>query len=214
MKQVVRKSKPTATPRRTQAERRAGTQQSILTAALETLVEFGHAGFTTTRIAAKAGVSRGAQENYFPTRTALLAAATAHAMDEAAARATETAARASHSADPLKAFLDEEGAFFFSVTYAAMVELALAGRSDPALRKIHRDAFDTIGRSRDRAWTQALIAAGYDATRVRDLLTMTVTVFRGVALSAVILPPQAGAKRAAALWREQAAPLLGPRRKK
>ena len=66
-------------PRRTQEERRAGTQSRILTAALDVLVEKGHAHFTTIGVAAKAGVSRGAQENYFRTRTDLIAAATAHA---------------------------------------------------------------------------------------------------------------------------------------
>ena len=121
------------------------------------LVADGHARFTTTRVASKAGVSRGAQENYYRTRTDLIAAATAHAMDHATARTEASAAHAKTSTDPLKAFLDDEQEFFFSNTYAAMVELALAGRDEPALKKIHRHAFVKFGKIRNSVWIEALV---------------------------------------------------------
>ena len=174
--------------RRTQEQRRADTQSRILTAALDVLVEKGHAHFTTIGVAAKAGVSRGAQENYYRTRTDLIAAATAHAMDEASARTASSAERAKTSTDPLKEFLDDEKEFFFSNTYAAMVELALAGRDEPALEKIHRDAFVKFGRLRNKVWTEALVAAGYGEREVRDFVEMTVYLLRGMTMTDLILP--------------------------
>lgn len=178
----------TVKPRRTQEERRAGTKARVLNAALDVLVEDGHARFTTTRVAAKAGVSRGAQENYYRTRTDLLAAATAYAMDAAAERTAASAAHAGQSSDSLKAFLDDEKAFFLSRTYAAMVELALAGRDEPAISKIHRDAFVKFGKIRHRVWTKALCAAGYGEREVKDFVELTIYLLRGMSMTDLILP--------------------------
>jgi len=181
-------AKKATTVRRTQEQRRTDTKSRILIAALEVLVEDGHARFTTTRVATKAGVSRGAQENYYRTRTDLIAAATAHAMDAASARTASSAERAKTSTDPLKEFLDDEREFFFSNTYAAMVELALAGRDEPMVRKIHRDAFVKFGRLRNKVWTEALAAAGYGEREVRDFVEMTVYLLRGMTMTDLILP--------------------------
>lgn len=66
---------PTMTPRRTQASRRAATRQALLDATLDTLVEVGHSGTTTTEVCRRAGVSQGALFKHFPTKAELLAAA-------------------------------------------------------------------------------------------------------------------------------------------
>src|SRR6478735_5012096 len=91
---------------RTQEQRRRDTQERVLTAAINILADRGYAHLTTTAVAAKAGVSRGAQENYFPTKTVLIAAATAHAMDEAIRQAMRAADRGSKAKDPLPSFLE------------------------------------------------------------------------------------------------------------
>ncbi|MGP0094758.1 MAG: TetR family transcriptional regulator [Xanthobacteraceae bacterium] len=51
---------------RPQLERRNETQAAIMSAALRILSDDGYAGFSASRVAARAGVSRGAQEHYFP----------------------------------------------------------------------------------------------------------------------------------------------------
>lgn len=71
-----------APPRRTQAERRAATRGALLDAALATLVEHGSAGFTTTEVCSRAGLSQGALFRYFPTKIDLLAAVCEHLFDE------------------------------------------------------------------------------------------------------------------------------------
>ena len=58
----------------TQAERRAATRSTLLDAAAEVLVERGLAGFTTTAVTDRAGVSNGALFRHFPTRLDLVAA--------------------------------------------------------------------------------------------------------------------------------------------
>ena len=64
--------------RRSQDERTAQTRARVLDAVLGCLVERGYAGTTTTAVAARAGVSRGAQLHHYRTRAALVAAAVEH----------------------------------------------------------------------------------------------------------------------------------------
>src|SRR5688572_16345863 len=68
----------TAPSRAPQQERSRLTQQRLLTATIECLVEFGWSGASTTLIAERAGVSRGAQLHHYPTRAALVLAAVEH----------------------------------------------------------------------------------------------------------------------------------------
>lgn len=68
----------TSPVRRTQEERSASTQKALLDAAVACLIEHGYQGFSTTTVADRAGVSRGAQLHHYPTRAALVSAAVAH----------------------------------------------------------------------------------------------------------------------------------------
>ena len=94
-----------AKARRSQEQRRQDTQERVLKAALDILAEEGYGRFTTTAVAARAGVSRGAQENYFRTKTDLIAAATSYAMDSATTRAAKSAL-AARTLTPLLERLD------------------------------------------------------------------------------------------------------------
>ena len=58
-----------------QQERSRATQIRLLDATVDCLVEHGWAGTTTTVVAARAGVSRGAQLHHYPTKSALVIAA-------------------------------------------------------------------------------------------------------------------------------------------
>src|ERR1700742_1428366 len=67
----------TAPPRarRSQAERSATTREALLDATVACLIEDGYAHTTTSRVAERAGVSRGAHLHHFQTRSALVAPA-------------------------------------------------------------------------------------------------------------------------------------------
>src|SRR3954452_9493935 len=67
-----------APQRRSQAERSATTREALLDATVACLVEDGYAHTTTTRVAERAGVSRGAHLHHFQTRSALVDAASEH----------------------------------------------------------------------------------------------------------------------------------------
>lgn len=64
------------TPRRTQRERREATIAKLLEATIECLIEEGYRDTSIARICKRAKVSHGGLFRHFPSRTALIAAAT------------------------------------------------------------------------------------------------------------------------------------------
>src|SRR5688500_10302073 len=54
------------------------TRRKLLGAAVEDLVEDGYAALSTSSVARRAGVSRGAQQNYFPHKQTLVMEAVRH----------------------------------------------------------------------------------------------------------------------------------------
>src|SRR5262249_39808617 len=79
--------------RATQQERSRATQQRLLDATVDCLIEHGWARTTTTLIADRAGLSRGAQLHHSPTKTALVLAAITHLSQRRAADLTAEAAQ-------------------------------------------------------------------------------------------------------------------------
>ena len=204
---ATKKEQSSPKPRRSQEQRRQDTRERVLKAALDILAEEGYGRFTTTAVASRAGVSRGAQENYFRTKTDLIAAATRYAMDSATAHAAKSAQAARAAPDPLQLFLDDSRAFFLSRSYRAMMELALAGRSEPALARIHRAAFVKFRKDLDRVWIRTLVDAGLPRPLVEEFVELSVYLLRGMALTELILPQRMAPAAVMRKWHTLAAPL-------
>nr|WP_297542443.1 TetR/AcrR family transcriptional regulator [Amycolatopsis sp.] len=120
---------------RTQEERSAAMRQRLLDATIDCLVEFGYAGTTTTRVADRAGVTRGAQVHHFPAKADLVTSAIRHL----AAKRTEVAMaeidRLKASADPVGDALQLMWEMHQGPVFSATVELWVASRTDPELRR-------------------------------------------------------------------------------
>lgn len=125
-----------ASARRTQADRSAATRGRLLDATIACLVEEGYVGTTTTAVAQRAGVSRGAQLHHYGTREKLVAAAVGHLADQRAAVLREQVATVADAPDRLRRTLDLLADVLSGPLYAAAVELWVAARSDPALREV------------------------------------------------------------------------------
>lgn len=181
---------PHGRARRSQAERRRETTDKILRAAIELLVEKGNIGFSTIAVAARAGVSRGARENYFKTKYDLIEAAWGAALARAESRSLREAEKVSGEDDPLARFLASSRSFFLGKDYTALLELAMAARTDKRIDRIFHKLFSANRRRHDLVWIDAFARAGFsrrDATRFVDLANC---VFRGAALmSAWGMPP-------------------------
>lgn len=163
---------------RTQAERRAETRAALLDATIESLVAYGYAKTTTGRIAELAGVSRGAQTLYFPSRAELVAAAVAHLAERRIQAVHERfAAKPISLEEGLDAIWEEcQGPVF-----DAALELWVASRTDPELRKkllaFERDVATAIAHEAEEALGPAARRPGFI-----DDLVFALAAIRGLAL--------------------------------
>src|SRR3954469_15504374 len=112
--------------RRTQAERSATTRAALLDATVASLVEVGYANTTTTGIAERAGVSRGAQMHHFPTKADLVATAVEHLADKRMEQLRVEAALLNGNRDRVKRALDLLWGSHRGPLFSATLELWMA----------------------------------------------------------------------------------------
>lgn len=186
--------------RRTQEQRRLQTQTAILTAAIELLIEIGYARFSASGVAARAGVSRGALEHYYPRKIDLCAAATRHAMREAVDHARSLADPATTAADPVAKFLVDSEHFFFSPVFRAMVEIMVAASADPALGAVCNPIVLEARLTLNGIWTDTLGSAGYSRESAQQFIELTHYMMRGVFLVGAWLPYSIDRKSIIAAW--------------
>jgi AcrR family transcriptional regulator len=130
-----------------QEERSAETRRRLLDATVACLFERGYAGTTTTEIATRAGVSRGAQLHHFPRKDELVVSALEHVFelrlrDLSVAIAEPPPGNREHR---LAAIIDSMWPMFKGPTFYAWLELVVASRTDPALNHAVRAASERFG---------------------------------------------------------------------
>jgi AcrR family transcriptional regulator len=207
----MKKTRPKAI-RKTQVQRRNETQGAILSASIRLLAESGYAGFSASRVASMAGVSRGAQEHYFPTKNELIAAATRFAMVEAVDHARRLAQTATKSADPIAKFLADSEHFFFTPVFQAMAEIMIAGRSDRALARIVNPIVLDARQVLNGIWTDTLGAAGYPRESAQQFIELTHYLLRGVFFVSNWLPYEIDRSEIIEIWRRASPAVLTRRR--
>src|SRR5437588_5411102 len=121
-------------PRRTQAERRATTRARLLEATVDCLAELGYARTTTTEVAARAGLSRGAQLHHFGTKADLVTAAVEHLHAELIKAFRAALSSVPPGLDAVEASIDVLWGLYASPFTLAWMELTLAARTDDELR--------------------------------------------------------------------------------
>ena len=172
--------------RLSQPERRKRTQDRLLRAAIEILIARGYSNLTLDLVSRRAGVSRGAQTNYYPTKRDLLLATARQVVTEGMPKPLPRLPNPPTTVDVLEAFIRESEKFFLSPRYTAMIELHVAGRHDPTLadelEQLQRKARQAI----DDVWLDQFTATGVSRKDARDIVEMTDHFFRGVALLACI----------------------------
>jgi len=114
--------KPRAARRRTQEERSASTRERLLDATIESLVEVGYAGTSTTAVCARAGLSRGAQLHHYPTKADLVIGAVGHLAKRRAAELVAELPRSGSADERLSRALDAIWASFSGALFSAALE--------------------------------------------------------------------------------------------
>lgn len=190
------RDKAPARPRRNQAERSAATREALLDATLECLVVDGYANTTTTRVAERAGLSRGAHLHHFQTRDALLAAAADHltAKRGEALRAAADALPA--GGDRIARGLDLLWSSYANPLYHASLDLWNQGRTDDELR----EHLVPIERRLDRQtaeMAQHLFPDAATRPEFEHLIELALATIRGLVVLDTLHPD---GRRAAKQW--------------
>jgi len=126
---------PVGEGRAPQQERSSATRAKVLDAALDSLLELGYTNATAAVVADRAGVSRGAMQYHFRTKSELLAAA----VEQLVGRLSEDMSRAAERLHPASgvdrtaAAIDAWWANSSRPLFVAWLELNVAARTDPEL---------------------------------------------------------------------------------
>jgi AcrR family transcriptional regulator len=188
---MVNSAPITATPRarRTQEERSTAMRERLLDATVSCLVEYGYSGTTVSRIAERAGVTRGAQVHHYRTKEDLVVAAIRHLAEELAAQVILEAPRLASSHDPVDAALDILWKLHRGPIFAATVELWVAARTDPELANQVREVEPIVLRGLGSLEGTGLEQYVADGDAVNAVFTAMDTI-RGLLISTWHLSPR------------------------
>lgn len=175
--------------RRTQEQRSSETRGKLIEAAIGLICDGGYLSTTTTEIADRAGVSRGALQHHFGAKSDLMLSVLEEICDgfrcriEKASRSRDTLAAGD---DQLAACCTELVQTLWEVyggdTYQAAVEIILSARSDPDLNvRVHEYRALSVEIAED-LWTEMFADLDLPPQRLTDLLHFTVAALRGFSL--------------------------------
>lgn len=107
----------------------------LLQATVDCLVDYGYSGTTTTAVVKRAGVSRGAILHHFPTKADLVATAVEYVLDRRNENFKINFSRLPRDEGLMEAVLDALWKEVNGPTFHAWLELIVASRTDPALKR-------------------------------------------------------------------------------
>lgn len=172
---------------RTQEERSAAMRQRLLDATIECLAEYGYAGTTTTRVAERAGVTRGAQVHHFRTKADLVSAAIRHVASKRSEQAEGEMERVRQADDPLDAALDLLWEIHKGPVFTATMELWVAARTDAEMRE-HLTEVEPAVTSLLIGHAKKLFGEHAHTSNFLHALYTTMDAIRGIMMSGFLLP--------------------------
>lgn len=190
---------------RLQEERSAETRQRLIDATIQCLFEHGYAGITTAEIAARAGLSKGAQLHHFPSKEQLVGAALEHLFDlrVAASRDSETMSRLpAQPGKRLAAIVDLLVPVYRDKVFFAWLELVVASRTDPALRVTVKAASERYSRQILEIWKELFGTTSDSPELFRVLADFINGQFAAIALGGIVSGGEAKPKEFAAMVEE------------
>jgi AcrR family transcriptional regulator len=179
-----------AATRRSNAERSAETQNRLLDATIECLIERGWAGTSTTEIVRRAGVSRGAQVHHFPAKEDLVLAAVEHLLARRIREFQATFAGMPVTQRSPAAAMRLLYDVCFRATFEPWLELAVAARTDPALHDRFAQLESRFFDAALAAFTSLFPDAAADPAFARRALRLTFAVLDGLAIGRMIDTPE------------------------
>ncbi|MDX1580561.1 MAG: TetR/AcrR family transcriptional regulator [Alphaproteobacteria bacterium] len=121
-----------------QAQKSAATRRQILEATISCFVELGYAQTTTTKIAERAGLSRGAMLHHFPSKKSVVKSAIEYLHAKRLRAFRKAVANIPEGKDRLKQGMAAYWAHVTHPMFFAFLELKVAARTDTELASILR----------------------------------------------------------------------------
>ncbi len=150
---VRKRAQSDVTPSGWQAQKSAATRNLIIEAAIRCFVDLGYASTTTTRIAQKAGLSRGAMLHHFPSKIDIVRAAVDHLHAKRLKAFRNSIAAIPQGADRVKLAVQAYWKHVNHPMFVAFFELSVAARTDAELAAILGPAQAAF----DEAWYQTAL---------------------------------------------------------
>jgi AcrR family transcriptional regulator len=192
-----------------QDERSEETRTRLLEATLESLAAVGYARTSTTEIADRAGVSRGAQVYHYPTKAALVVAAVDHLLQRRYQELQQLFAERLPRAGGPGAAIELLWKMFEGPTFTAWLEFVVASRTDPELRAAVVRQSEPFVNSVGEAFRKYLPEAAWNPIlRKPDLVF---AVLDGLALARILYSDEDRAPRMFASFREIVERMQPPR---
>ena len=184
------------------------TLRRLLTAAVDELLEHGYAGLSTAAVARRAGVSRGAQQNYFPHTQTLVMEAVRHLASLQREDLRERVSAVPRGRARVQTGLDVLFEAYSGPLFAAVVELSLAARDDADLHAVITSEEQATSRAMQET-ARAILGEGFPESRERAQRWATVlSAIRGLALLKLLGHPASSVDRQWSATRKQLLELL------
>jgi AcrR family transcriptional regulator len=169
-----------------QAQKSATTRNLIVEAAIHCFVELGYARTTTTAIANKAGLSRGAMLHHFPSKMDIVRAAVAHLHARRLRAFRKTVQQTPVHGDRVHANLQAYWQHVRHPMFVAFFELAVAARTDSELSAILRPAQEAFEEEWHRTAREVFTEWRTADTNFDVALDLTRYVLEGMAISFLV----------------------------
>lgn len=180
----------------TEAERHQArsqeTQSRLVAAAIDCLAEYGYAGATTPLIAKRAGVTRGALQHHFASRSDLdlavidfVAEELNFSIDVETLKNASLEVRISH-------VVDAYWTAFGGKLFRAALHIWLAVLHDPTLAEHMSEHLHALQERIEPLWVALFHDVGLDRRRVRTLRHVVMGTARGYAVGRLIYPTGSG----------------------
>jgi AcrR family transcriptional regulator len=168
--------------RRTQEERTVETRGKLIRAAIESICELGYAHATTTVIAERAGLSRGALQHQFGTRLDLLVAVIDYLSDEMLRLTEGLPASGLTLSERIDAILKKYWEIYAGSIFMAVLHVFIGARSEPGVYKHLRNHMADIYRVNDRVWHAAFSDVDMPPKRLAAARKVVLANLRGLAV--------------------------------
>lgn len=134
-----------------QAQKSASTRNLIIEAAIRCFVDLGYSRTTTTAIAERAGLSRGAMLHHFPSKRDVVRAAVEYLHAKRLKAFRRNMAKVAPEGDHIRQGVEGYWAHVKHPMFVAFFELTVAARTDPELAQILRPVQEAF----EREWYAA-----------------------------------------------------------